>query len=63
MHVLLPSVRKALAVISRVKLGPKNYLETAHHFGSGKKNGNLLHNGKHIHSILSSLQLTLDMIQ
>ena len=55
MHVLLPSVREDLAVLSTVKLGPKNYLETARHFCSGKKNGNLLCNGKHIHSILSSL--------
>jgi hypothetical protein len=35
MHVLLPSVREDLAVLSTVKLGHKNYFETAQHICSG----------------------------
>jgi len=42
MHVLLPSVREDLAVLSTVKLGPKNYLETTRHFCSGKKKWKLV---------------------
>jgi hypothetical protein len=37
MHVLLPNIREDHAVLSTVKLGPKNYFETAQHYCVGKE--------------------------